>query len=173
MIERLAHNKSWVIRPWLTCDPTELGSFEWVSGDTVIMADAEHCLADKTASSCMKIIETWLGQGITLVFANTRDQLSPSMLDQPSTVLRVVVDSLQISNQTRRRRKKAKAAAIKRRKAGLHNGRKPGAKIRSKLDHQQLVINKLLNQGMSKTALSKQLGVSRSTLYVWLKRQEI
>jgi hypothetical protein len=172
LIECLAAAQSWVIGPWLTCDPTELGSLEWVSGDTVVMADAGHCLAGQTASGCMKIIETWLGQGITLVFANTRGQLSPSMLDQPSTVLRVVADSLQIPDQTCRRRKKARAAAIKRRKAGLHNGRKPGAVVRCKLDAQQKMIEQVLGQGGSKTALAKQLKVSRSTLYVWLKRQK-
>lgn len=172
MIERLATAQSWAINPWLTCDPAELGSFEWTPGDTVIMADAGYCLADQTASDCMKTIETWLGQGMTLIFANTGDRLSPSMLDQPSTILRIIADSLQISDQTRRRRKKAKAAAIKRRKAGLHNGRKPGAVVRCKLDAQQKTIEQVLGQGGSKTALAKQLKVSRSTLYAWLKRQK-
>ena len=94
------------------------------------------------------------------------------MLDQPNTILRIIADSLQISDQTRRRRKKAKAAAIKRRKAGLHNGRKPGAVVRCKLDAQQKTIEQVLGQGGSKTALAKQLKVSRSTLYAWLKRQK-
>ncbi len=172
MIERQATTQSWVIDLWLTCDPAELGSSEWVSGNTMIMADAGHCLTGQAASGCMKIIETWLGQGITLVFANTRGQLSPSMLDQPSTLLRVVADSLQTSDQTRRRQKKAKAVAIKRRKAGLHNGRKTGAVVRHKLDQHQDLIKKTLGQGVSKTSLAKQLGVSRSTLYAWLKRQK-
>ncbi len=170
MIERWAATKGWKINQWLTCDPIELDDLAWVSGDTVVMVGAGDYLTNQTASGLMIMIETWLGQGITLVFSNTGDQLSPSMLDQPDTLLRVIADSLQTSDQTIRRQIKAKAAASKRRKAGLQNGRKHGAVVRCKLDAYRKTIIMRLGQGVSKTALAKQLGVSRSTLYMWLAR---
>ena len=138
----------------------------------MILADAHHCLVSHRASDSIQLIENWLEQEVTVVFANTGDQLTPDQCNQPDTLLRIIADSLLTSTQTIRRREKAKAAVKRRQAAGLPVGRTPGKSGRHKLDQHGKTIHKRLGQGVSKSALAKQLGVSRSTLYVWLQRQQ-
>ena len=138
----------------------------------MILADAHHCVVNDSASVSIRLIEDWLGQGVTIVFANTGDRLTPDQYNTPDDLLRIIADSLHTATQTIRRQEKARAAVKRRRMAGLPVGRTPGTPGRCKLDRHGKTIHKQLGQGVSKAALAKQLGVSRSTLYVWLQRQQ-
>ena len=172
MIERFAITQARVIDQWLAFNPAERSDYNWVSGDTLIVETASHLLAHQSASGLLEMIETWLGQGVTLWFANTRESLIPDSTADPSTILRVIADSVHVSSLTLKRQLKAKDAAQRRKQAGFANGRIPGERVRSKLDQHQVMIQNTIGQGMTKSALAKQLGVSRSTLYVWLGKQD-
>ena len=171
-IERWATRQASMIDAWLSCDSAHLGDCQWGNDDTVILADAQHCVVNHCASESVKLIENWLGQGVSVVFANTGGQLTKESLQHPVVILRTLADSCQTSRQTIRRREKARAAVKRRQAAGLRVGRTPGVTGRHKLDRHGKTIRKRLGQGVSKSALARQLGVSRSTLYVWLQRQQ-
>lgn len=65
--------------------------------------------------------------------------------------------------------------ALKRKKAeGVKLGRPAGSKnTRYKLTGYEKQIQVMLNEGCTKTFISRQLGVSSSTLYIFMKRQKI
>ena len=171
-IERRAIKETLTIDAWVRCDAGQLGDLSWGSGDTVILADAHHGLVNDCASIAIQLFEDWLKLGVTVLFANTGDSLTPDQCQQPDVMIRIIADSLHTSTQTLRRQEKARAAVKRRKAAGLPVGRTPGTLGRHKLDRHGKTIHKRLGQGVSKAALAKQLGVSRSTLYVWLQRQQ-
>lgn len=145
-------------------------------GDTVITTEVSRISRDPDPAEIMFSIQSALRKGITIIFTDNRTYqiLKKGDMGDPGRLFMVAAESYVASEYSKQRKIKTQAAIKRRKQAGLHNGRPHGIKVASKLDQHEDTIIRLLAQGVSKTAIAKELSTPYSSLIFWLnKRDEI
>ena len=145
---------------------------ELSDGDGIITVDVARISRDHDAGEIIFAIQSALRAKITLHFVDTGQVLLPGDLSDPGKLFMTVAESYVASRFSRERSIKAKAAANRRRRLGLRNGRPHGYLVKSKLDPHEDRIVRALNDGVAKAVLARELGVSRTTLVNWIKTRD-
>lgn len=139
-------------------------------GDHLITTDLPR-LGRESVSDLMEIVLKIINRGATLHFCYSGETLSKADQNSPSKLFTTLAESWSAWHFAVERSQKAKSAIDRRRKAGLHNGRKQGSYVKSKLDAHEHTIISMKNDGLSEYRIAEHFNVERTTLRSWLKRR--
>jgi DNA invertase Pin-like site-specific DNA recombinase len=145
------------------------------SGDHVIVSDVAR-LGRDDMHALLNTITSITGQGASLHFAYSKSEITPNDTNDLSKIFITIGEAFAAVKFAQERSEKARTACQVRKAKGLHNGRQKGAKVKSKLDDHALVILELLDNGVKKTEILKQLEkagatCSRAQLYRWIEKK--
>lgn len=136
-------------------------------GDTVLVSELSR-LGRSSMTEISAIVESIRDAGAELVVVSDRLTISPGHMPvQVSALLNALGIAAQIEREMVSQR--TKAALQARREQGVKLGRPKGT---SKLRDRDDEIQRYLDLGLNKASISKLLGVSRSTLYDYLRETE-
>ena len=145
-------------------------------GDKVLVSDVAR-LGRDDIHSLVNVITSITTKGAELHFCYSNNKICPEDKNDLAKMFIIVGEAFAAVKFAEERSQKAKAACGRRNKEGLHNGRKKGAVIKSKLDRHVAMIKDRLDDGVKKTVLLKELegkydcSVSRSRFYSWLEQR--
>lgn len=143
------------------------------TGDHLLISDIDR-LGRTTISDIVEIVTRFINNGVTIHFAYSNQQISPSDRNDIAKIFIALGEAYAAVRFAAERSQKAKAAVARRRSAGLSNGRKSGAIVKSKLDEHESVIINLSAQNYSEYDIAKHLRSDRLTLRRWkAKRVEL
>lgn len=130
-------------------------------GDTVVVHEISRLARD--TADLLDLVKTLNGKGVTLKFMKENMTFTPEETNPMNQMLLTIIGSVAQFERAmiNERRKEGQAVA---RAAGKHMGRK------SSLTPQQIAtIQTRASNGENKSALAKEYGISRATLYSALK----
>ncbi|HCH1216498.1 recombinase family protein [Vibrio parahaemolyticus] len=141
-------------------------------GDQVLVADIAR-LGRDSVHQLLNTITTITTKGATLHLCYSKTTIAPEDTNDIAKVFVAIGEAFAAVKFAEERSHKAKAACERRSKQGLHNGRKKGAQVASKLDEHATFIIDELRKGTAKTKLLSKLKergitVTRSRLYSWI-----
>jgi DNA invertase Pin-like site-specific DNA recombinase len=145
-------------------------------GDKVLVSDVAR-LGRDDIHSLVRVITTITTEGAEVHFCYSKNKICPDDKNDLAKMFIIIGEAFAAVKFSEERSQKAKAACGRRNTEGLHNGRKKGAVIKSKLDKHVAMIKDRLDNGIKKTALLKELkdkhgcSVSRSRFYSWLEQR--
>ncbi|QYK04914.1 recombinase family protein [Shewanella zhangzhouensis] len=145
------------------------------AGDVVLVSDIAR-LGRDSIHQLLHTITSITTKGATLHLCYSKTTIAPEDVNDLPKVFIAIGEAFAAVRFAEERSQKAKVACERRKAAGLHNGRKHGAEVRSKLDDHAAFILRELEKGTAKTALIgllKDMGVSvtRQGLYKWMERR--
>lgn len=145
-------------------------------GDKVLVSDVAR-LGRDDIHSLTRIITTITTEGAEIHFCYSNNKICPADKNDLAKIFMVIGEAFAAVRFAEERSQKAKAACKRRTESGLHNGRKQGAIIRSKLDNHVALIKDRIDAGTSKATILRELkdkhdcSVSRSRFYSWLDQR--
>ena len=145
-------------------------------GDKVLVSDVAR-LGRDDIHSLTRIITTITTEGAEVHFCYSKNKVCPEDKNDLAKMFIIMGEAFAAVRFAEERSQKASAACARRKTTGLHNGRKQGAVVKSKLDLHVAIIKDRLDAGIKKTDLLKELkdkyncSVSRSRLYSWLEQR--
>lgn len=145
-------------------------------GDKVLVSDVAR-LGRDNIHSLTRIITTITTEGAEIHFCYSKNKVCPEDKNDLAKMFIIIGEAFAAVRFAEERSQKAKSACDRRKTAGLHNGRKKGAPIKSKLDQHVAIIKDRLDANVKKTDLLKELkdkydcSVSRSRFYSWLEQR--
>lgn len=136
------------------------------SGDTLVVSEIS-----RMARSTLQVLEIAADSGMS-VHVVKQDMVFAETSDMTSTIMATVLGlAAQIEREFVSQRTKEALAA--RKQAGMQLGRPPGPAARHKLDDREMEIRGLLDKQVNKRAIAKIVECAPSTLYDWMKRNNI
>ena len=123
-------------------------------GDVVLVSDISR-LGRESVHDLLHIITSITKKGCSLHLCYSRTVITPNDTNDISMIFLAIGEAFAAVKFSEERSRKAKAAIERRKLAGLQNGRKHGAIIKSKLDPHVALITKLLDNGESKASIFK------------------
>ncbi|AJR09627.1 hypothetical protein C9J03_25905 [Photobacterium gaetbulicola] len=145
------------------------------SGDKVLVSDIAR-LGRESALGTLGTISQVIEQGAEFHFCYTKTIIKPENQNDPAVIFMALGEAWAAVKFAEERSHKAKAAAARRKTSGLHNGRKKGAVIKSKLDEYAAFITSELDNGTAKTKIIAKLAdmgckVGRTQFYAWVDKR--
>lgn len=140
-------------------------------GDHLLTTDLPR-LGRQSVSDLMEIALRIINQGATLHFCYSNETLTPADQNNPTKLFLTLAESFAAWRFAAERSQKAKHAIERRKQAGLHNGRKAGSYVKSKLDQHEQGIISMKNDKISENSIAEHYNVDRTTLRTWLKRRD-
>ncbi len=145
------------------------------AGDTVLVSDIAR-LGRDSVHQVLNSITSITTKGAEIHFCYSKTVITPDHQNDIASVFMAMGEAYAAVKFSEERKQKAKTACEIRKKAGLHNGRKKGAVIKSKLDDHAVFIIGELDKGTKKLhilkALHKQgVEVTRMSLYRWIDKR--
>lgn len=145
---------------------------ELKAGDVVLVSDVAR-LGRDSIHAVLHTITSITTKGASLHFCYSNTTIEPEDTNDIAKVFIAIGEAYAAVKFAEERSAKAKAACERRKASGLANGRKQGAKVKGKLDEHALAVMGMLEQGMAKTRILKELEgmgvkVSRARLYTWI-----
>lgn len=144
-------------------------------GDQVLVADIAR-LGRDSVHQLLNTITTITTKGATLHLCYSKTTITPEDTNDIAKVFVAIGEAFAAVKFSEERSQKAKAACERRSKEGLHNGRKKGAQVVSKLDEHATFIIDELRKGTPKTKIltklrERDITVARSRLYSWINQR--
>lgn len=145
------------------------------AGDTVLVSDISR-LGRDNVHQVLNTITSITTKGASVHFCYSKTVITPDHMNDIASIFMAIGEAYAAVKFSEERSQKAKAACNRRKQAGLHNGRKVGAVIKSKLDDHALYIIAELEKGTKKLHILKALHsqgveVTRMSLYRWIDRR--
>lgn len=134
-------------------------------GDTVVVSELSRLA--RSMAELLAIVQDARDKGASIAIAESGKTLSPE--DDWQADLYLMGMSVAASIERDMLSQRTKAALAARKAQGVKLGRPKGT---SKLKDQDSEIQKYLDMGITKANIAKLLGVSRSTLYDYLRERE-
>ena len=139
------------------------------SGDTLVVSEISRMA--RSTLQVLEILEIAADAGMS-VHVVKQDMVFAETSDMTSTIMATVLGlAAQIEREFVSQRTKEALAA--RKQAGMQLGRPPGPAARHKLDDREMEIRGLLDKQVNKRAIAKIVDCAPSTLYGWMKRDNI
>lgn len=138
--------------------------------DHLIVSDIAR-LGRTTLSDLVEIVTRLINNGVTLHFAYSNQQISPSDTNDIAKIFIALGEAYAAVKFAEERSQKAKAAIRRRKTSGLSNGRSKGAIVKSKLDEHEMTIVNLSAQNYSEYDIARHLRSDRHTLRRWKQRR--
>lgn len=145
-------------------------------GDKILVSDVAR-LGRDNIHSLIHTITTITTKGAELHFCLSKTTITNADQNDLAKMFIALGEAYAAVKFSEERSLKAKAACKRRSEKGLHNGRKPGAVIRSKLDPHVALIKDRLDAGVPKTKIISELEkkhdchITRSRFYSWLSQR--
>lgn len=145
---------------------------ELKAGDIVLVSDVAR-LGRDSIHAVLHTITSITTKGASLHFCYSNTTIEPEDANDIAKVFIAIGEAYAAVKFAEERSAKAKAACERRKASGLTNGRKKGAEVRCKLDAHAIAIMGMLDNGLPKTRILKELEalgvkVSRARLYTWI-----
>lgn len=145
---------------------------ELKEGDIVLVSDVAR-LGRDSIHAVLNTITSLTTKGVSLHFCYSKTTIEPQDINDIAKVFIAIGEAYAAVKFAEERSAKAAAACERRKASGLSNGRKKGAKVKCKLDAHAVAIMGMLDRGMPKTRVLKELEamgvkVSRARLYTWM-----
>ncbi|MCU8515526.1 recombinase family protein [Vibrio vulnificus] len=145
---------------------------ELKEGDIVLVSDVAR-LGRDSIHAVLNTITSFTTKGVSLHFCYSKTTIEPQDANDVAKVFIAIGEAYAAVKFAEERSAKAKAACERRKASGLANGRKNGAKVKCKLDAHAVAIIGMLDSGLPKTRILKELEamgvkVSRARLYTWI-----
>nr|WP_102532805.1 recombinase family protein [Vibrio sp. 10N.286.48.B7]PMH78504.1 hypothetical protein BCU58_09010 [Vibrio sp. 10N.286.48.B7] len=145
-------------------------------GDKVLVSDIAR-LGRDNIHSLMHTITTITTEGAELHFCLSNTTITHEDENDLAKMFMALGEAYAAVKFAEERSLKAKAVCKRRKEKGLHNGRKPGAVVRSKLDQHVALIKDRLDAKVPKAKIILELkdkhdcDVARSRFYSWLTQR--
>tara|TARA_R110002167_G_scaffold366451_1_gene597519 strand:+ start:5663 stop:6373 length:711 start_codon:yes stop_codon:yes gene_type:complete len=141
-------------------------------GDKIICTEISRLGRNKPFSIIGLIHEITDAKQAELHLTYSEQCITPENAENAEVLFTTVAGSYVARQEAVKRSERAKAAIVRRKDAGLSNGRPEGLLVKSKLDEHENYIIRSLNDNLNKSALAKELECSRATMIRWLQARD-
>jgi DNA invertase Pin-like site-specific DNA recombinase len=141
-------------------------------GDKIICTEISRLGRNKPFSIIGLIHEITDAKQSELHLTYSDQCITPENSENAEVLFTTVAGSYVARQEAIKRSERAKAAIVRRKGAGLSNGRPEGLLVKSKLDEHENYIIRSLNDNLNKSALAKELECSRATMIRWLQARD-
>jgi DNA invertase Pin-like site-specific DNA recombinase len=143
-----------------------------IPGDKIICTEISRLGRNKPFSIIGLIHEITDAKKSELHLTYSGQCITPDNAENAEVLFTTVAGSYVARQEAIKRSERAKAAIVRRKGAGLSNGRPEGLLVKSKLDEYENLIVRSLNDNVTKSELARSLNCGRTTLIKWIDARE-